>query len=86
MSALGAATQRGDRTTMMFPRLPGPYRQILWATALAAALGAAYSEMHVLQRGGKVLAVYGLARGAVTGAVIAGILASFEGFVVRGPL
>ena len=71
---------------MTFPRLPGPYRHILWATALAAALGAAYSEMHVLQRGGKVLAVYGLARGAVTGAVIAGILASFEGFVVRGPL
>ena len=71
---------------MTFLRLPDPFRHILWATALAAALGAAYSEMHVLQRGGQALAVYGLARGAVTGAVIAGILTSFDGFVLRGPL
>jgi adenylate cyclase len=71
---------------MTFPRLPSPFRHILWATALAAALGAAYSEMHVLQRGGHALAVYGLARGAVTGAVIAGVLTSFDAFVLRGPL
>jgi adenylate cyclase len=71
---------------MTFPRLPGRYRRILWATALAAALGAAYSEMHVLQRGRHALAVYGLARGAVTGAVIAGVLTSFDAFVLRGPL
>ena len=71
---------------MTFPRLPGPYRHILWATALAAALGAAYAEMHVLQRGGQALAVYFLARGALTGAVIASILTSFDGFVLRGPL
>src|SRR5579872_1791772 len=71
---------------MTFPRLPGPFRHILWATALAAALGAAYSEMHVLQWGGQALAVYGLARGALTGAVIAGVLTSFDGFVLRGPL
>src|ERR1700722_13683636 len=71
---------------MMFPRLPSPFRHILWGTALAAALGAAYSEMHVLQRGGRALAVYGLARGAVTGAVIAGVLTSFDAFVLRGPL
>jgi hypothetical protein len=71
---------------MTFPRLPGPFRHILWATALAAALGAAYSEMHVLQRGGRALAVYGLARGALTGAVIAGILTSFDAFVLNGPL
>ena len=71
---------------MPLPRLPAPYRHILWATALAAALGAAYSEMHVLQRGGHALAVYGFARGAVTGAVIAGVLTSFDAFVLRGPL
>ena len=71
---------------MMLPRLPDPFRHILWATALAAALGATYAEMHVLQRGGQALAVYGLARGALTGAVIAGILTSFDGFVLRGPL
>ena len=71
---------------MTFPRLPDPFPHIVWAIALSAALGAAYSEMHVLQRGGQVLAVYGLARGALTGTVIAGILTSFDGFVLRGPL
>src|ERR1700729_2159295 len=71
---------------MTFPRLPGPYRHILWATALAAALGAAYSEMHVLQRGGHALAIYGLTRGALTRAGIAGVLTSFDAFVLRGPL
>jgi adenylate cyclase len=71
---------------MTFPRLPGPYRHILWATALAAALGAAYAEMQVLKRGGQPLAVYFWARGALTGAVIASVLTSFDGFVLRGPL
>jgi adenylate cyclase len=71
---------------MMFPRLPGPYRHILWATALAAGLGAAYAEMQALQRGGQPLAVYFLARGALTGAVIASVLTSFDGFILRGPL
>jgi adenylate cyclase len=71
---------------MTLPRLQGPLRHILWATALAAALGAAYSEMHVLQRGGQALADYGLARGALTGAIIAGILTSFDAFVLNGPL
>jgi adenylate cyclase len=71
---------------MKFLRLPDPFRHILWMTALAAALGAAYSEMDALQRGGQVLAVYYLARGALTGAVIASILTSFDGFVLRGPL
>jgi adenylate cyclase len=71
---------------MTFPRLQGPFRHILWATALAAALGAAYSEMHVLQRGGQALGDYGLARGALTGAVIASILTSFDAFVLTGPL
>ena len=71
---------------MTFPRLPDPFRHILWATALAAALGAAYAERQVLQRGGQALAVYGLARGALTGAVIAGILTSFDAFVLDGPL
>jgi adenylate cyclase len=71
---------------MTFPRLPGPYRHILWATALAAVLGAAYAEMNVLERGGRVLAVYGLTRGALTGAVIGSVLTSFDAFVLRGPL
>lgn len=71
---------------MTFLRFPDPFRHVLWVTALAAALGAAYSEMEALQRGGQVLAVYYLARGALTGAVIASILTSFDGFVLRGPL
>jgi adenylate cyclase len=71
---------------MTFPRLADSFRHILWVTALAAALGAAYSEMDALQRGGQVLAVYYLARGALTGAVIASTLTSFDGFVLRGPL
>jgi adenylate cyclase len=71
---------------MTFPRLPGPYRRILWVTALAAALGAAYAEMNVLERGGHVLAVYGLTRGALTGAVIGVVLTSFDAFVLRGPV
>jgi adenylate cyclase len=74
------------RTTMTFPRLQGPYRRILWATALAAAVGAAYAEMHVLQGGGQVLAVYGLTRGALTGAVIGVVLTSVDAFVLRGPV
>ena len=71
---------------MTFPRLPGPYRHIVWATALAAVLGATYAEMHVLQRGRHALADYGLTRGALTGAVIASVLTSFDGLVLGGPL
>ena len=41
--------------TMALPRLSGPMRLVLWATAVAAAIGAAYSEMQALQRGGQPL-------------------------------
>jgi len=71
---------------MMFPRLQEPLRHILWVTVLAAALGAIYSEMHVLQGGGQPLAIYGLARGALTATVIASILTSFDAFVLGGRL
>jgi adenylate cyclase len=71
---------------MTFPRLPYPFRQVLSATALAAALGAAYSERNVLQGGGRALVVSALARGALTGAVIAGILTSFDAIVMNGPI
>jgi len=69
---------------MLFPRLQEPLRHIVWVTALAAALGAVYSEMHVLQGGGQPFGDYGFARGAVTGAVIASILTSFDAFVLGG--
>jgi adenylate cyclase len=74
---------------MTFSRLRDEVRDILWATTLAAAVGAAYSEIHVLQGGEQALAIYGLyafARGALTGGAIAGILASLDGFVLSGPL
>jgi adenylate cyclase len=71
---------------MQLPRLSGPLRVVLWSTAAAAAVGAAYSEMQVLQRGGQTLDIHGMARGALTGAVIAGILTSFDTFVLTGAL
>ena len=49
--------QQRDRKIMMFPRLQEPFRHILWATALAAALGATYAERRVLQGGGQALAL-----------------------------
>ena len=72
--------------TMPLPRPAGPLRVVLWSTALAAAVGAAYSEMHILQNGGQTLAVYGMARGAMTGALIGGILTFFDRFVLIGPM
>jgi adenylate cyclase len=71
--------------TMPLPRLSGPLRIVLWATAAAAAIGAAYSEMQVVQRGSHALDLYGMARGAVTGAAIAGVLTSFDAFVLNAP-
>ena len=71
---------------MPLPRPSGRLRIVLWSTALAAAVGAAYSEMHVLQNGGQTLAHYGMARGAMTGALIGGILTFFDRFVLIGPM
>jgi adenylate cyclase len=79
-------TQHRDRTPMTFPRLPEPLRHILWATALAAALGAAYAERRLLQGGGQPLAISGLARGGLTGGLIAGILTTFDALVMNGPI
>src|SRR3984957_8010286 len=71
---------------MVFPRLQEPFRHILWATALAAALGATYSEMQVWQRGGQAIDLYGMTRGAMTGALIGAILTAFDAFVLHAPL
>src|SRR5258708_23908156 len=71
---------------MPLPRVSGPIRVILWATALAAGLGAAYAERRLLQGGGQALAISGLARGAVTGGLIAGILTTFDALVMDGPI
>jgi adenylate cyclase len=71
---------------MLPPRLSGPMRVVLWATAIAAAIGAAYSGMQIWQQGGQALDVYHMARGAVTGALIGCILTTFDAFVLNAPL
>ena len=71
---------------MPLPRLSGPLRIVVWSTAIAAAVGATYSQIQVLQAGGHALALYDMARGALTGGVIAGILTSIEVLVLDAPL
>jgi adenylate cyclase len=71
---------------MTFPRLQEPFRHILWATVFAAALGAAYAERRLVQGGGPPLAISGSARGALTGALIASVLTTFDAFIMNGPL
>jgi adenylate cyclase len=71
---------------MPLPRLSSPLRIVLWSTAIAAAVGATYSQMQVWQAGGQTLAPYDMARGALTGAVIGGVLTFFEVAVLNSPL
>ena len=52
---------------------------------IAAVVGAAYSESHVAENGGRWFAPDGLARGALTGAVIAFMLTSLQVFVLTRP-
>jgi adenylate cyclase len=71
---------------MPLPRLSGPFRIILWSTVAAAAIGASYSEMQAWQRGAQALDVHGMARGALTGAVIGVLLTTFDAFVLNAPV
>ncbi len=71
---------------MTFPKLPTRFQLILWSTAIAAVIGAAYSQVDVAQHGGQLPDFYGMARGAMTGAVIASILTTLDSAVVDGPL
>jgi adenylate cyclase len=69
---------------MPLPRLSNPLRVIVIATLAAGVVGAAYSEMQVLERGERALAVHGMARGAATGATIAFVLTCLDGLVLPG--
>jgi adenylate cyclase len=69
-----------------FRSSPGQLRIILWATAIAAAVGASYSQTHVAQDGHPAFALYGAPRGAFTGAVIASVLTALESLVLGGPI
>jgi adenylate cyclase len=71
---------------MPLPRWPEPLRIILWATAIGAAVGASYSQMHVFQNGAPAFALYGAPRGVLTGALIGSVLTSLETLVLSSPL
>jgi len=71
---------------MPSPQFPGQIRLVLKITAISAVIGAAYSQMHVMQGNGPLFALYGMARGAVTGVVIGGALSSLEVLGLNGPL
>jgi adenylate cyclase len=58
-------------------------RIIIWSTVAAAAIGASYSEMQAWQRGAQALDIHGMARGALTGAVIGVLLTTFDAFVLN---
>jgi len=67
-------------------RSPVQLRIILWATALAAAVGAVYSQIDVVEHGGQLFDARGAACVMLTGALIGAALTSFETFVLNLPL
>ncbi|HLJ72240.1 MAG TPA: adenylate/guanylate cyclase domain-containing protein [Roseiarcus sp.] len=69
-----------------FLRLPSRLQVILWFTASAAVVGALYAHFHAVMEGDRLLSLSGVPRGAMTGAIIASILISFEISVVAEPL
>ena len=71
---------------MPSPQFPGQIRLVLKLTAISAVIGAAYSQMHVMQDNGPLFTLYDMARGAVTGVVIGGALSSLEVLGLAGPL
>jgi adenylate cyclase len=71
---------------MIISRLPAPTRLVLWATALGALIGGVYGQIRVAESGQPFFASYGVPRGVMTGAVIAGALSSLEAFVLSQPM
>jgi adenylate cyclase len=70
---------------MPLPRLSGPLRVVFWSTVLAAAVGAGYSQINVVEHGGRLFEGHSVARGLLTGALIGGILTSLETFALTLP-
>src|SRR5271166_438876 len=66
-------------------RSPVQLRIILWATALAAAVGAVYSQIDVVEHGGQLFDARGAACVMLTGALIGAALTSIEIFVLNLP-
>ncbi len=71
---------------MSFPQLPSRLRLILRLTAISAAIGTAYVQIHVLENRQPFFAAYGMLRGAVDGMLIGILLSSLEAFVLRQPV
>ena len=68
----GSAPIRATASRCPLPSSRVRFRLVLKLTAISAAIGAAYAEMRFAQNGGPALALYSMARGAVTGVVIVG--------------
>ena len=71
---------------MSFPQLQNQLRIIFWYTMLGAAIGAVYSEFDLALYGLPHFGWYGAPRGAMTGAVIGGILVTLEVYVLWTPV
>ena len=71
---------------MSFPQLPSRLRLILWLTMISATIGAAYSQLHVVQNREPFFAAYGMPRGAMVGLLIGSFLSSFEIFILQCPV
>ncbi len=71
---------------MSLPRPSGPLRTIFWSTVLAAAVGAVYSQVNLVEHGGRLFGDHSLARGVLTGALIGGVLTSIETLALNLPL
>ena len=69
---------------MSFPQLPSQLRLVFRLTVISATIGAAYSQLHVVQNRAAFFAAYGMLRGAMIGMVIGSLLSSFEVFVMWG--
>jgi hypothetical protein len=67
---------------MPFSRLPSRLRLIAWCIVISAAIGAVYALLTTLAEGGQPLAPWAVPRGLLTGAVISGLLASLEIFLL----
>jgi hypothetical protein len=71
---------------MSSTQLPEKLRILLWCTVVGAAIGVAYAEFDVARQGPEHFAWYGVSRGALVGALIAGILTSLEVYLLWTPL
>jgi adenylate cyclase len=69
-----------------FSHLPSRIQLVVWFTLTGGAIGALYSHFNAIMRGDAILSFAGVPRGIVTGVLISSILASFQVFVLMGPL